>query len=140
MRTITRRASFLGAAVLTASCAPPATDAADVAAIEDLMRATWDRPEARLDAGPIAVADDYAVADWTQGAAGGRALLRKRNGQWSVILCAGDALRSADGLRALGITETTAARLSNDLIDLERDVEAARLAKMSAFAGIVRME
>lgn len=140
MRTITRRASLLGGALLAASCAPAASHAADVTAIEALMRATWDRPEARLDAGPIAVAHDYAVADWTQGDAGGRALLRKRDDAWRVILCSGDALRSAEGLAALGVAEPTAARLSRDLLELEREVDAERLAKMSRFAGIIRME
>lgn len=140
MRTITKRAALFGAALLGASCTPPTSDAADIAAIEALMRATWDRLDAPLDAGPITVADGYAVADWTQGDAGGRALLQKRDGQWRVTLCSGDALRSAEGLRALGVADAAAVRLSRDLVELEQDVDEARLAAMSRFVGTVRME
>jgi hypothetical protein len=49
--------------------------------------ATFDEPDHRLEVAPVAVVGDNAVAGWVQGNQGGRALLRKRNGKWVLILC-----------------------------------------------------
>ena len=140
MITITRR-GILGAAsvMAAASCAPQANDQGDIAAIEAVMRATWDRPESPLTAGPIAVSGDYAVADWTQGDMGGRALFR-RDDRWKVVLCAGDGLRTAGGLQGVGVPREDARNLEAELSYLEGDVAMDRLAAMSRFAGVVRME
>ncbi|MBX3428393.1 MAG: copper uptake system-associated protein [Hyphomonadaceae bacterium] len=125
--------------IAVASCSPGGNDQDDIAAIEAVMRATWDRPEAPLDAGPIAVSGDYAVADWTQGDMGGRALFR-RDGSWKVVLCSGDGLRTTEGLQSVGVPARDARNLEVALTRLERDVSGERLAAMSLFAGVVRME
>lgn len=137
MTTITKRTALLLALVTIAACGG---EADDVTQIEQLMRATWDRPDAPLSAGPIAVHGDYAIADWTQGATGGRALLVRRERRWLVSLCSGDGIRTASGLRSVGLPAAVAAELADDLARLERDVDQERLRAMSAFAGIVRME
>ncbi|MEQ1820478.1 MAG: copper uptake system-associated protein [Terricaulis sp.] len=134
---ITRRSAFLAALVL-ASCGPAANE--DAAAIEALMRATWDRPDAPLDIGPIAISSEHAVAGWTQGEMGGRALLTKHEGQWRVLLCAGDGIRSADGLISVGVPETQAHALATRLAEQEQRANPQRLAAMSRFEGVVRMD
>nr|WP_272494081.1 copper uptake system-associated protein [Stenotrophomonas mori] len=104
------------------------------------MHATWDRPEAPLDAGPVVVEGDHAVVDWTQGPMGGRALLKRRHGEWITVLCAGDGIRDAEGLAATGMPAAVAGRLAARLAHAETQVAAERLARMSAFTGVVRMD
>lgn len=126
----------------SAATAPPATDTGvdrETAAILGMMRATWDRPEAPLEAGPVVVDGDYAVADWTQADKGGRALLRRMDGAWTTWLCAGDGIRDAAGLIEVGVPEAHAKTLAMRLAEAERDVPPARLARMASFAGVVRM-
>lgn len=132
MITITRRAGLV-TLLLLAACGQEN----DAAAIEALMHATWDRPDAPLDAGPIVVDSDTAIADWTQGQMGGRALLQKRDGQWSVILCAGDDLRTATGLVRAGISTETSTALAEKLSEAERHVAPERLLMISRFEGIM---
>lgn len=138
MITITRR-SAAAALVAAVACAPRQDRSADVAAIERLMRATWDRPDAPLDVGPVVVDSNHAVADWTQGAMGGRALLARGEGGWAVVLCAGDSIRTAEGLQAVGLPAASAGRLAGALAERERGVAQERLNAMSRFEGIVRM-
>ncbi|MBL8551401.1 MAG: copper uptake system-associated protein [Hyphomonadaceae bacterium] len=136
---IATRRAVLGAAVVLSACGAPST-AADEQAIAALMRAAWDRPEASLETGPIAVLGANAVADWTQGPRGGRALLFKRDGRWSVILCGGEPLRTAEGLSEAGVPLRTARGLAALLAEKERAVSSGRLAVIASFVGIVRME
>src|SRR5690606_27578078 len=127
---------------LLCACAGPASEpaAADQAAILEQMHATWDRPEIPLDAGPIAIDGDWAVAGWTQGRMGGRALLRREHGAWTTVLCAGDGIRSQQGLIEAGIPSAQAQAQASKLTAVEAGVAPERLALMSAFAGIVRMQ
>ncbi len=130
------------ATALAACIGSPAPTPAQVdeKAIAAQLRATWDRPNAPLDVGPIVVQEDYAIAGWTQAKMGGRALLKREHDKWSTILCAGDGIRSADGLAAVGMPMDNAVALSRKLIEAEKSVSAERLALMAEFRGIVRME
>ena len=115
-------------------------DAADRQAIRQVMLQTWDRPQSRLDAGPIAVSGSHAVADWSQGEMGGRALFEKRGEKWVVTLCSGDALRTEAGLLRAGMPANVAEELADELSVAERSIPAGRLAKMAKFAGEIRMD
>jgi hypothetical protein len=81
-------------AVLTASVATGLAEpaGADATAISQLLHGTFDRPNESLSVGPVVVSGDHAIADWSQGDMGGRALLRRKQGGWVVTLCAGDAI------------------------------------------------
>lgn len=122
------------------SPAPPAHADADEHAVAARMHATWDRPGVPLDMEPVVVQEDYAIAGWTQGAMGGRALLRRGNGGWVTVLCAGDGIRDAAGLAAVGMPPVQAAALATKLADAEKGMAAEKLALMASFHGIVRME
>jgi hypothetical protein len=74
-------------------------------AITRMLHSTFDRPEAKLTVDPIVVEDAYAIADWTQGDMGGRALLPRKVAAWTLILCAGDGLKSTDLLKRAGVPE-----------------------------------
>ena len=86
----------LAGAIHTAQAEPALKDAASIRA---LMASTWDKPDAKLIVDPVVINAGYAVASWTQGNRGGRALLRKNGNHWAVVLCSGDPLRDASVLR-----------------------------------------
>ena len=136
--TITRLAAVLASALLLAPLRR-AQDTADAEAIAATMNATFDRPDAPLDAGPVVVSGAFAVADWTQGDRGGRALFERKGEAWVVRFCSGDALRSADGLVRLGVPQEDADQLAALLAEAERAVAPERIAAMAAFDGTVQM-
>ncbi|MBK7899869.1 MAG: copper uptake system-associated protein [Azonexus sp.] len=125
-------------ALLLALVAPGAVLAqsasnADSEAVRALIARSYDRPEARVETDPVVVAGAYAVAGWTQGERGGRAVLRKVKGRWTVLLCGGDGLKTAQGLRGAGVPETSARLLARDLASAERQVPAERLHRFGLF-------
>lgn len=88
----------------------------------------------------MTVEGGFAVAGWTQGDMGGRAFLKKDGAKWTLILCAGDAIRSASGLAASGVPSETANALAAAIAEAEKSVDPARLAKLASFQGIVHMD
>lgn len=60
-----------------------------------------------------AVEDGYAVAVWTEGEAGGTAVLRKRANEW-VVLSESGGWNSARGLMDAGVPKKTAEALAKD--------------------------
>jgi hypothetical protein len=136
-----RLRTVLLSALLLSAC-DPNNEPADAAAkrqIEAGMNAIWDKPDAPLQVGPTVIAQDYALADWTQGGMGGRALLQRRGQRWETILCAGDGIRDATGLTAVGVPDATARLLAEQLAAAEKHVSAERLRLMASFHGVVRM-
>jgi hypothetical protein len=79
-----------------------------VMAIRQRLMATFHRPGAALQLDPIVAVGDVAVAGWTQGGEGGRALLRLTGGRWSIVLCSGDALREPATLEHAGVSPEAA--------------------------------
>lgn len=128
----------LSLATLLTACGP--SQAKDTAAIRQVMMSTWDRPDTRLDVGPIVTDGAAAIADWTQGGLGGRAYLIRDGHGWRVVLCGGDALRTPEGLASLGLPAATATRLAARLRRAEAEVAPDRLARMSSFRGLMRMD
>jgi len=124
--------------------APPAfaagRESADAAAIQKVMKATWDKPDAPLRVEPVVVASDYALAGWLQGNTGGRALLRREHGQWKVIVCGGDGLLKADALVQTGMSPSVARTLSRLATTAEAKLSPAARKQLSLFEGIVRVD
>lgn len=114
---------------------PPAVDD-----IRHLLHATFDRPDAELVIEPVVVEGDHAIAGWTQGDMGGRALLRRAHGRWRVVLCAGDALREMPTLSQAGVPQAPAASLVRALAAAESGLDPARLAQLASFEGIMMIE
>jgi hypothetical protein len=111
----------------------------ETAAIAKVMRDIWDRPDARLDLDPVVAVDGYAIARWTQGELGGRALLQKHGGAWQVVLCSGDPLCEASTARAAAVPAATAERLTESLCKAEAAIPAERRKQLSLFQGLVKM-
>lgn len=127
----------LTALTLLALFQASAASAADADAIRSEMMKTWDKPDARLVVEPVVVAGDHAIAGWSQGDMGGRALLRRKPAGWDVILCAGDDLKKPDVLAKVGLQDAVAKALSADLAKAEAKLDPARLTLFSKFEGLV---
>lgn len=113
---------------------------ADEDAVRHLLHATFDKPEQKLVIEPLVVRAGYAIAGWTQGDMGGRALLQNKHGRWTLILCAGDGIKTADALRQTGVSPDDASALAQALAKAEQSVSAERLAIFARFEGLLRMD
>jgi hypothetical protein len=129
-------------AVLTASVATGLAEPAgtDATAIGRLLHGTFDKPNESLSVGPVVVSGDHAIADWTQGDMGGRALLRRKQGGWVVTLCAGDAMKSSEALKTAGVPQPEAIQLARDLAVAESRLAPEQVAMFSRFEGLVTMD
>ncbi|MCP3400194.1 copper uptake system-associated protein [Bradyrhizobium sp. CCGB20] len=126
--------------VLLASAAVPATEAGAEAEIEGLLHGMFDKPDAVLNVSPIVVAGGFAIADWTQGEMGGRALLHRKQASWVITLCAGDGIRSREALRHAGVPQQEAISLERNLAAAESKADPQRVAMFSRFEGMVTMD
>ena len=115
------------------------TDGADIGAIRTLLHQTYDQPGKVLSLEPIVAQGPDAIVGWTQGSMGGRALLQKHNGQWAIVLCAGDALKDAAYLQQVGVGADAADSLTATLIKAERELPADRLALFALFGAPVKL-
>jgi hypothetical protein len=80
-----------------------AADSTPQQQIQALISSTYDKPDHKVETSPIAVAEDYAIADWVQGKRGGRALLHRVNGKWVIMACGADGLKELKTLADAGI-------------------------------------
>jgi hypothetical protein len=131
--------SLVAAVLLAFVCAGPAAAGPDEDAVRHLLSATFDKPEFRIVVGPIVVIGHHAVAGWSQGDTGGRALLQRHSDSWSLILCSGDGIKSAEALRQAGLPAAEATALSGRLAEAEREISPARLALFAKFEGTMMM-
>ncbi|MBI1650938.1 copper uptake system-associated protein [Hyphomicrobium sulfonivorans] len=120
------------------SIAPAVAD--DANDIRALLAQTWDKPDNRLAVDPVVIVEGNALASWTQGDRGGRALLRRDDGgQWKVVLCSGEPLRHASTLIATGIAEADAHALADRLNEAESKLPAEQARLFSTFEGVVHV-
>lgn len=82
---------------------------------------------------PIVLRGDVAVAGWSQDGQGGRALLRRQAGAWTIELCAGESLRQAAAFQALGLSAPEAEGLAADVAA----GDPALTARLDAFQGTI---
>jgi hypothetical protein len=115
-------------------------DAAERDAVRHILAVTFDKPDSPLGIEAIVVRDGVAIADWIQGDRGGRALLRRGGDAWSIILCGGDGLKDVSTLQQVGLSPDRAKALSDDLSLAEAKLSSARLALISSFDGLVRID
>ncbi|MDR6304393.1 hypothetical protein GGQ85_002100 [Nitrobacter vulgaris] len=113
---------------------------ADEDAVRHLLHTAFDKPEQKLVIEPLVVGAGYAIAGWTQGDMGGRALLQNKHGRWTLILCAGDGIKTADALRQAGVASDAADALAQALTKAEQSVAAERLAMFARFEGLLRID
>jgi copper(I)-binding protein len=116
---------------------PQGTDAQQIAAV---MKKQFDRPDAPLVVEPVTVVDNYAVAGWTQGKQGGRALLQKTKGVWVISVCAGDGLTQAKVLETTGMSASAAAALAKAVVAAESKLGQDKLKLFASFQGMVKVD
>lgn len=132
--------AFSIAFVLLASARVLASEAGAEAEIEGLLHSMFDKPDAVLTVSPIVVGGGFAIADWTQGEMGGRALLRRKQASWVIVLCAGDGIRSREALRQAGVPQQAAISIERDLAAAESKADPQWVAMLSRFEGMVTMD
>jgi hypothetical protein len=124
---------FLLVLFLVFSGALSAEALTDEAQIQAVIGKTYDKPNNKVNTTPISVADDFAVADWTQGKRGGRALMKRIDGNWEILACGNDGLKDTKSLVKAGMSEKTASAIVKKLSDLEKLEDPKRLAKFNLF-------
>lgn len=137
---------FLAVFMVTAAMAhdhqvaPKVQTVPDAQAIELSMKKLFDKPDAPLAVDPVSIEGDYAVAGWIQSGKGGRALLKKEKGQWSIHVCGGDGLKQASALVQTGMSRASADHLAKKVQSAEAQLSADQLKKLSMFEGVAKVD
>lgn len=137
------QAALLAGALSLCAVAPSHaadTPATDRAGVSQVLMSQFDRPEARLTVDPVVVSGNAALAGWSQGERGGRALLFRTAHGWQIALCGGDGLKDAKVLREAGVKGAAADTLARQLAAAEARLPAAHRARFSTFDGLMRMD
>lgn len=124
---------ILGIAATSISPTTQADENTSHQQIQAIISSTYDKPDHKVETSPIAVIDDFAVADWIQGERGGRALLRRSNGKWVIMACGADGLKEVKTLTEAGIPDKTAKDLVSNLTTAEQSVSPDRLKQFGLF-------
>ena len=111
----------------------------DTEHIVALMKSMFDTPDNPLAVAPVVVRVDNAIAGWSQGDKGGRALLWRKDGAWQIRLCSGAGLKDPKMLEGAGISTEDAKAMTDQLIAEEAKLDQAVVAKYNLFEGIVEM-
>jgi hypothetical protein len=118
----------------------PTTHRTSAQAIEHVMKAQFDKPEAPLTVVPVTVEGDYAIAGWIQKDRGGRALLKAEGGKWTIRVCAGDGLLRVSTLEMAGVSGPIAKRLAEKVAAAEKRLPVDQVKKFSLFEGVLKIE
>ena len=134
--TLSRCGILLVAFTLTYLCGSSLAIAEDKSAnqqIETIISSIYDKPNLKVETTPIVVVNEYAIADWTQGERGGRALLQRINGKWAIMACGADGFKDAKTLADAGIPLPQANSLVAKLTTAEKSIDPHRLHLFSLF-------
>ncbi len=112
----------------------------DVQIITQALKQQFDKPAEPLKVFPVSVEGEHAVAAWFQADRGGRALLRKARGQWSIEVCAGDGLKQAAALEQAGLSGAAAKALAAKVQRAEAGLSAQQLRQLASFEGVVQVK
>lgn len=122
---------------LTCAIHFPAHATDDAGAIRAIIGATWDKPDSKVEIDPVVISGAYAVASWSQGAHGGRALMRRGDNGRSVMLYSDDPLKDAGWLAEAGVPQDDALRIAKDFAAAEALIPGDRRTRFSLFEGVV---
>lgn len=125
---------MMGSALALASCGIPNT-VLDESRVRDATEAHFGSPRFPIDVGPVVISGDHAIADWTQGDFGGRALFERGSHGWGLLLCSGDSIRRAENLARAGVPDFNAQWIADRLATAEAQLPPDRLARMKRFVG-----
>jgi hypothetical protein len=128
-------ALLLGSAIaaISASVQAGSEDTSAKEQIKTLISLIYDKPDQKVETTPIVVSGDHAVADWVQGNRGGRALLHRSNGKWTIAACGANEIKKPKTLIDAGIPADAAQDLVDQLASAEQSVSPDRLKLFSLF-------
>jgi hypothetical protein len=104
-----------------------------------LMKSIFDKPDNPLAVAPVVVRGDDAIAGWSQGGRGGRALLWRKDGAWQIRLCSGASLKDPKMLEGAGFTPENAKAMTEELLAEEAKLGPSIVAQFDLFEGTVDM-
>lgn len=132
---------FICAVIYCASnaIAHPQTEAESQEKIKALISQTFDQPNLKVQTTPIVIEGKVAIADWTQGQKGGRALLRRKHDKWEIIACGGSGFKDPSGIAAIGISKEIAINITVKLKDAEAKLPTQKIKQFDSFDGVVNM-
>lgn len=107
--------------------------------ITNLMKSIFDKPEDPLAVAPVVVRGDDAIAGWSQGDKGGRALLWRKVGGWQIRLCSGASLKDAKMLEGAGFSPENAKAMTDELLAEEAKLDPVLVSRFDLFEGTVDM-
>lgn len=113
--------------------ANPASASDDAVDIRAKINHEFDRPYAVVVIDPIVIEQGYAIADWVQNETGGRALLQQKSGQWTIMLCSGNALKQANKIVDAGVPRAAANQLARRLSDAEKNIPPEKIKQFGMF-------
>jgi len=115
-------------------------DPKDIHAIKLLIGNTYDTADTKVKTEPVVISNNYAIADWVQGEKGGRALLKKGQSNWKIILCGGGGLKLESTLHTAGIPAATAKLLAHQLALAEKSLSASQVKLLDSFGAIIHFD
>ena len=132
---------FVCAAIYCASnaIAHPQTEAESQEKIKALISKTFDQPNLKVQTTPIVIEGKVAIADWTQGQKGGRALLRRKHADWEIIACGGAGFKDPSAITATGISKEIANNITAKLKTAESSLSPQKIKQLDLFDGVVTM-
>ena len=132
--------AFVAATCLFSNAiAHPQTEEESRARIQKLISTTFDRPDLKVQTDPIVIEGKVAIADWTQGQKGGRALLRRKHADWEIIACGGAGFKDPGSITAAGISREIASNITAKLKTAESSLSAQKIKQLDSFEGVVNM-
>ena len=98
------------------------------------LKKIFDKPTAPLVVDATAVSGNFSLASWSQETKAGRALLKKKNNQWEIVVCGGKELKKIPALSKAGVPSTDAEILVSGLSKAELQLPAARQRRFDSFS------
>jgi hypothetical protein len=132
-------AAFLASSITSNVMAHSQTEEESQRRIKSLISSTFDQPNLKVITNPIVIEGKVAIADWTQGSKGGRALLRRKHEHWEIIACGGAGFKEASGVSAVGISKEIANNITAKLKTEEAKLSAQTIKQFDSFEGVVNM-
>ena len=130
---------FAAICIVSNAIAHPQTEAESQEKIKALISKTFDQPDLKVQTTPIVIEGKVAIADWTQGQKGGRALLRRKHADWEIIACGGAGFKDSSAIAAAGISKGIANNITAKLKTAESSLSPQKIKQLDSFDGVVTM-
>ena len=130
---------FVAICMFSNAIAHPQTEAESQEKIKVLISKTFDQPNLKVQTAPIVIEGKVALADWTQGQKGGRALLRRKHADWEIIACGGAGFKDSGAIAATGISKEIANNITVKLKTEEAKLSPQKIKQLDSFDGVVTM-